>query len=125
MKEIFIDKKYLKENPDHIFVFGDNTIRMGKGGAAKLRDVSNTYGFITKIKPWTGDGDYYKPNEYEAKYQVELRRLIKEIERNPTKTYLISKLGAGLANKFNIFDKVIEPNIKNDLAEYENVKFLW
>jgi len=44
---MIITAQYLKENPDHIFVFGDNTVRKGFGGAAKFRDFPNTYGFVT------------------------------------------------------------------------------
>ena len=125
MEEIFIDKKYLKENPNHIFVFGDNTLRVGLGGAAILRNEPNTYGFITKKKPSHRDEDYYRPIEYNDVYKEELGILKFMIKDNPDKTYLISKLGAGLANKYKIFEKIIEPNIKNDLKEFKNVKFLW
>jgi len=44
-------KEYLRAHPEVIFVFGDNLIHRGKGGAAKLRDEPNTYGFITKKYP--------------------------------------------------------------------------
>ena len=120
-----ITRKYLKENPDHIFVFGDNLARRGKGGGAMLRDEPNTYGFITKKFPVYQSWGYYKSAEYPPVYIEEIEKLIKEIEANPDKTYLISKLGAGLANKFKIFDEVIKPRIKKDLQSYSNVKFLW
>jgi hypothetical protein len=35
---MYITKKYLENHPNHIFVFGDNSLRQGKGGAASLRD---------------------------------------------------------------------------------------
>lgn len=124
-KEILIDKHYLRQNPDHIFVFGDNLLRVGKGGAAILRDEPNTYGFVTKKAPTHNSSDSYKPEEYSSKYEVEIKRLKKEIEKSPTKTFLISKLGAGLANKYGIWEKIIRPNIRKDLSQYQNVKFLW
>jgi len=119
-----ITKKYLRENPNHIFVFGDNTIRKGRGGGASLRDEPNTYGFITKKIPFNNDKDFYKPNEYKTIFAWELEKLLTQIRTNPDKLYLISKIGNRLANRFNIFEKVIEPNIKV-LALYDNVKFLW
>lgn len=119
-----ITKSYLRENPDHIFVFGDNLKRRGYGGAAKLRDEPNTYGFITKKAPNNSKGSFYKPEEYEEKFETELRRLIKEIEANPDKLYLISKLGGGLANKYGIWQKVIRPGLTK-LENYNNVKFLF
>lgn len=118
-----ITKSYLRQNPDHIFVFGDNLQRKGKGGAAKLRDEPNTYGFITKKAPNNNDGSFYKPEEYKDKFDFELRKLEKEIMNNPDKTFLISRLGGGLADKYNIREKVIEPGLTR-LKSYDNVVFL-
>lgn len=123
--EKIITRLYLRKHPFHIFVFGDNCERRGYGGAAALRDMTNTYGFITKKSPTHSDRDYYRPKEYEAVYFVEMEKLKQEILHNPTKHYLISKLGAGLANRYNIFEQVIEPNIRKDLAQFSNVEFLW
>ena len=109
-----ISEEFLNHNPDYIFVFGDNTIRKGTGGAAKLRYHKQSYGFITKKFPSWDDNAYYKPNEYKPIYERELEKLKKVITENPDKTYLISKLGAGLANRYMIFEKIIEPNIKKD-----------
>lgn len=126
MQEIpeVITKSFLRANPNYIFVYGDNLLRKGKGGAAKLRDEPNTYGFITKKAPNNNNGSFYKPDEYKQKFEVELRRLIKKIENNPDKIFLISKLGGGLANKYNIREKVIEPGMK-ELEKFNNVKFLF
>ena len=90
-----------------------------------MRDEPNTYGFVTKKAPTHNSSDSYKPEEYSSKYEVEIKRLKKEIEKSPTKTFLISKLGAGLANKYGIWEKIIRPNIRKDLSQYQNVKFLW
>ena len=125
MKEKTIDKKYLRENRNHIFVFGDNTKREGRGGAAILRDEPNTWGFVTKIMPTHDAGSYYTPEQYDKVYEVQIKRLKKEIEKNPDKLFLITRLGAGLANKYHIYEKVIQPNIRKDLAGYNNVEFLW
>lgn len=120
-----ITVEYLRENPTHIFVFGDNLDRKGKGGAAILRDEPNTYGFITKRHPNNGDGSFYRNCDYKNRYEVEIEKLIDTIRRNPDKLFLISKLGAGLANKYGIFEHIISPNIKKDLKEFKNVEFLW
>lgn len=119
-----ISEEYLIANPDKIFVFGDNTIRRGKGGAAKLRDLPNTYGFITKKYPNNKDESFFRPDEYREVFKTEMLKLIKEIRKNPDKTYLISKFGYGLANKYNIFEKVIKPGSKI-LEKYYNVEFLY
>lgn len=120
-----ITAEYLRKNKNEIFVFGDNLLRKGKKGAAALRDEPNTYGFITKKEPNNNKESFYKPKEYENVYKNEISELIHYINLNDDKTFLISKLGSGLANKNKIFEQVIEPNIKNDLKGFKNVKFLW
>lgn len=122
--ELIITREYLRSNPNHIFVFGDNLLRVGHGGAAQLRDEPNTYGFITKKAPTYKDEDYYTPEEFEDVFLNELIKLQLLISATPNKTYLISKIGAGLANKYKIWDKIIEPNLKKQLS-FDNVKFLW
>lgn len=115
---------YLDAHPDHIFVFGDNKLRRGKKGAAVLRDYPNSYGFITKKIPSNDKGSFYKCREYEPVFHKELAKLEKLIQENPDKTYLISKLGAGLANKHKIWENIIERGL-DVLAQYPNVKYLY
>lgn len=120
-----ITRQYLIEHPDHIFVFGDNELRAGEGGAAALRDMPNTYGFIAKKCPCNNDNCFYMPDEYEAIYHEEVSVLALYIVTSPGKTFLISKLGAGLANRFGIFEAIIRPRIKYDLQGLGDVQFLW
>ena len=120
-----ITQEYLKENPDHVFVFGDNSLRRGKKGGAVLRDEPNVYGFITKKYPSYNNDAYYRPSEYREIFSKELNKLLNLVNANPNKTYLISQIGSGLANKYRIFDKIINPSIKTSFKEYKNVKFLW
>lgn len=118
-----VTKDYLRDNPNVIFVFGDNVIRQGLGGGALLRNHPQAYGFITKKYPNYKDSSYYTPEEYVDIYVGEINTLKYHIRAQPNKIFLISKLGAGLANKFNIYEKVIEPRIRTDLA-FDNVVFL-
>ena len=41
----------LRNNPDKIYIFGDNTEGWGKGGQAIVRDESNAFGISTKDSP--------------------------------------------------------------------------
>ena len=41
----------VKNNPNKIFVFGDNLARTGKAGQAIIRDEPNVIGVPTKISP--------------------------------------------------------------------------
>lgn len=117
----FITAEFLDKHPDCIFVFGDNLIRRGYGGAANLRDHAQSYGFITKKYPGTRDGDYYKPEEYQSVFEEELKKLISMIESNPTKMFIISKLGSNLANKFGIYEAIICDRLKELKEAYGNV----
>lgn len=120
-----ITGKYLKDNPNHIFVYGDNSIRKGNKGAASLRNFSNTYGFVTKRFPCSDSSCFYKPEEYEHIFKKEIKKLKEFISNNPDKMFLISKLGGGLANKYKIWEKIISPNIKKELEEFENIILLY
>jgi len=130
---MIVTEDYLEKHPNEIFVFGDNLLRYGYGGAATLRDCKNAYGFVTKKAPGNKDDAFYRPDEYLSVYLEQMTILKIEIKIHesrvllgyPTKIWLISKLGSGLANRFKIFEKVIEPNIKKDLAEFKNIRFLW
>ena len=122
--ESIISAEYLNEHPDHIFVFGDNTLHKGLRGAAKLRYHDQSMGFITKKKPSLKPDAYYKPREYKKIFDVELSKLMDYIENNPKLTFMISKLGSGLANRFNIWEKIIHDGLMC-LQKYPNVIFLF
>lgn len=46
-QDIQITDQLLNNNPNALFVFGDNLIRKGYGGAAALRDHPQAFGFVT------------------------------------------------------------------------------
>ena len=124
-KDFKVTAEYLRTHPNEIFVFGDNDHRVGKGGAAILRDEPNTYGFITKKAPTHNDCDYYRPVEYADIFMREMHRLRSMIANNPHKKFLISKVGAGLANRYSIWEEIIEPRLKKHLMEFSNIEFLF
>lgn len=120
MSEDFLDK-----NKRAIFVFGDNTLRQGYGGAAALRDHPQSYGFITKKYPDNHDTSFYRPNEYSSIFFDELVKLREYIKDEPFKIFYISQLGAGLANKYYIWENIIKQGLEKNLQQYTNVVFLW
>ena len=120
-----ITREFLDENPNAVFVFGDNTLRRGQGGAAILRYHPQALGFITKVTPSYEDEAFYTPQNYLSVYSEELEKLKTILTANPTRTYLISAVGGGLANKFGIFEEIIEKRMKSDLRDFKNVTFLW
>jgi hypothetical protein len=124
-KNFVVTQKFLRDNLDICFIFGDNKAGFGLGGAAALRYEPNTYGFVTKIFPDNRDVSFYRPAEYLPVYLKEIEKLKNFIARGEYKCYLISKLGGGLANKYGIWEKIIEPNIRKDLEEFNNVIYLF
>ena len=120
---MIITADLLNKNPDWIFVFGDNTLRRGLGGAAKLRYHPQSYGFITKKKPDYQDSSFYTIEEYQEVFLKEMEKLMAFIQRNPNKIFMISKIGAGLANKHGIYEAIIRKGLEF-LTAYGNVKLL-
>ena len=121
---MLITKEFLIKYPNHIFVFGDNTIRKGTGGAAKLRYLPNTYGFITKRLPNNQPSSFYTQKEYADVFVNEMVKLIERISSSPHQVFLISRLGGGLANKHGIHEAIIAPGLEI-LKAFGNVRFLY
>ena len=122
--ETTITREFLRDNPNIIFVFGDNEGRVGYGGAAALRDEPNTYGFVTKKDLGEAEPNFM-PDEYISVFVEEALRLRQKIAENQDKMFYISRLGAGLANKFKIWEEVILPVLPKILKDLDNVIFLW
>ena len=124
-KNIKITQEFLDNNLNAYFVFGDNLERYGHGGAAKLRDHPHAIGFITKKFPDNKDESFYKPEEYSPVFFEELEKLKRIIQKRPDKTFYISQLGGGLANRYKIWEKLIRHNLVRSLTDLDNVVFCW
>jgi len=122
---LIVTESFLDANSNAYFVFGDNLERRGTGGAAKLRFHKRAIGFITKKFPDNCDGSFYKPEEYSSVFFEELDKLEKIIKNSPNITFYISQLGAGLANKYRIWEKLIQHNLIRRLEKFNNVIFCW
>jgi hypothetical protein len=124
-KKIQITETFLNNDKNTYFVFGDNLIKQGYGGAAILRDHPRAIGFITKKYPDNCDNSFYQPTEYSKVFFEELHKLKVNIANNPNKMFYVSQLGAGLANKFYIWEKLIHHNLVKELQDFKNVIFCW
>ena len=49
----------VRNEPQRLFIFGDNTARIGKGGQAIIRDEPNALGVATKWFPGSNQSDYF------------------------------------------------------------------
>ncbi|HMT01777.1 MAG TPA: hypothetical protein PKD00_00465 [Burkholderiales bacterium] len=94
--------KLLKDNPDKLFVFGDNVKRTGKGGQAVIRDEPNSIGIATKLEPNNGKNAFMSDDNLEQNKAVidEDIKKIKEKASLEGKTIVFPKggLGTGLAS---------------------------
>jgi heme oxygenase len=124
-KNILINQYFLDSNPNAYFIFGDNLIREGCGGAAALRYHPHAIGFITKKFPDNKDESFYKPEEYSPVFFEELKKLKTLIQKKPDKIFYISQLGGGLANRYFIWQKLIRHNLVRELGDLDNVIFCW
>jgi hypothetical protein len=124
-QDIQITKYFLDRNSNVYFIFGDNLERKGYGGAAKLRDHPHSFGFITKKFPDNRDTSFYHVEEYKEVFFEELYRLAKIVEKRPEKTFYISQLGGGLANRYQIWENLIKDNLVRTLSKFDNVVFCW
>ena len=56
----------LRNNPDCLYLFGDNEARSGLGGQAReCRGEPNAVGIATKIKPTRGHDAYWSDDDYD------------------------------------------------------------
>jgi len=124
-KNIIITHEFLDSNEGAYFIFGDNLVRRGYGGAAKLRDHPHALGFITKKFPDNDDSSFYRPEEYKSVFYEELYKLHTIIKKYPNRIFYVSKLGEGLANRFQIWENLIQKNLLIFLKKFDNVVFCW
>jgi len=120
-----VTRRYLRANRDRVvFVFGDNDLHQGLGGAAALRHEPNAWGFVTKRAPNNAPTSFYRPEDYGHVFRRELARLRMAIDNSSEVTFLISRLGAGLADRYGIWGKIVRPGLEQ-LRALPNVVFLW
>ena len=124
-ENIIVTEEFLNKDPNAWFVFGDNLKRQGFAGAAKLRHHPRAIGFNTKKAPDGDPGSCYTPEEYAKPFFSQLKQLRELVDKNPARKFYISKLGAGYANRYYIWEKLIHHNLVDELKECNNVVFCW
>ena len=100
----------LRQNPDKIYVFGDNMKRCGKRGQAIIRNESNAYGVATKRYPSMDDWAFFsdKYDEFDC-VMKDLRGLYK-LSKTHTIVFPAAGIGTGLADmekrSFDLWSKM-------------------
>lgn len=93
----WIERQMLRDEPEKLFVFGDNLARIGKGGQAKeMRGEPNAVGLPTKVSPsiYLSDADLAKVARAIAD---DLARLTAHLNRGGTVVWPANGIGTGLA----------------------------
>jgi hypothetical protein len=124
-EKLIVTAEFLNKDPNAFFVFGDNLQNKGTGGAAKLRGHPRAIGFLTKKAPDHQSKSCYTVDEYSKIFFKLLAQLKEHIVKNPSRKFYISKLGAGLANRYMIWELVIRHNLIAELEGCDNVVFCW
>ena len=94
----FYTEDMCRNNPDKLFIFGDNLIGKGKKGQAIIRDFPNSFGIPTKRLPSMDDNAFFgdRPDEEEALKDA-LKRLWMLHRKGYTIVFPQNGIGTGLA----------------------------
>ena len=93
--------QFVASNQTYLFVFGDNLLRVGKGGQAVVRDLPNTFGVATKATPSMDEKAFF--DDSNDKHLEQLKTdlgMLKEIGKSGSYFAIVfprSGLGTGLA----------------------------
>jgi len=117
-----------KENPNKLYVFGDNTFRVGSAGQASIRKESNSFGIATKVSPSTTTDAYFKDDSeiHWAYIKSDIEKL-KEISKDyDVIVFPADGLGTGLSDMPNkcprLFQKMVDLLIRD--FDYDMSKFI-
>ena len=93
-----------KQNPKKLYIFGDNTLRIGMAGQAQIRRCKNSTGLATKLHPGMEVNDFMSDDKYNEHCMIiekDIQKILKVFE-NPDNGYEkivfpIDGLGTGLS----------------------------
>ena len=104
--DTFWNIKDTRENPNYLFVFGDNDIKKGKKGQAVIRDEPNALGIPTKKFPSFNISSFYYDSEFEdnkKKIDLAINNIIKNFMMKKYTRLVIPSNGFGTGlSKLNI-----------------------
>ena len=77
IQEDWFSLKQCAANPRTLYIFGDNTIRVGNGGQATIRPAPNSYGIATKRLPTNAPDAFFSDSQEDAKFiMADIARLM-------------------------------------------------
>jgi len=86
-------------NPDKLYVFGDNFARWGKKGQAVIRDCPNSVGISTKRTPSMSEDAFFTDGMDDRIVAAEIAKVFAFFAGGPYKSIVLPEdgLGTGLA----------------------------
>ncbi len=91
----------VKANPDKLYIFGDNTKRIGTGGQAQIRNNPNAMGIATKLKPSNEPDAFMSDDQFEENKQIidsDITKIVSKAESTgKTLVFPADGFGTGLA----------------------------
>jgi hypothetical protein len=122
----WISRADLQDNPDKIYVFGDNVKRYGYGGQAKeMRGEPNAFGIPTKWAPSMSDDSYFSDRQYNdivIILDLHFQKLRSHIENGTSVVFPTNGIGTGLSQlpqRAPIVNDFIQ-NLIYDLENFAN-----
>lgn len=107
----------LRNNPDVLYVFGDNVKRVGLGGqAGEMRGEPNAYGVATKWDPSMADSAFFSDNKYDVISSIidkDFLPLLTAVMKGKTIIIPADGLGTGLSEMPNRCPKLYNLVRKN------------
>lgn len=101
----FITREMVKNNPNKVFIFGDNDAGNGLGGQAKeMRGEPNSIGIPTKKKPDYDNTSFYSDNEFDEnkiKINHAISQILTKVREGYDVVYPLDGVGSGLADLAN------------------------
>lgn len=124
-----VDTRYLIDHPNCIYVYDGSYGRKLPTGISRFV-LKQVYPFITHILPKSSfctNGLFFTPEAYiDLIYPIEEALLVKKINENPDKTFLIDPLGFFVnRSAWDVYSTVIQKYLYTKLKNYKNVVLLW
>lgn len=106
------------DNPDKLYVFGDNLIRAGTAGQAVIRNQYNSFGIPTKRYPATTEHSYFHDAACERNHVLSALRTLYVMGKERTIVFPLDGIGTGLAKM-----KEKSPLIYRDMCDILQTHF--
>jgi len=94
----WITEKEILDNPNIIYIFGDNLIKKGYGGQAKIcRKKPNCVGIPTKRLPTMNKNAFFSDKKTEIQAVIKSLKLIVKLKKEGKKLVFFPNIGQGYA----------------------------